>query len=282
MLHSEPSIEETNPHAAKISVRTQLIVFFILSFLIAWLAWLPMVLNPKLPQPFSILGLFAPAISATLVAWWAQGKVGLITLYKRYTIWRFSIGWYLLTLLIMPIIYAISLTITIFSTHASLANLFFTSSPFFLFIAYIYLMVLNSGEEIGWRGFALPLLQSRLHSPLLSGFLLGVLWALWHLPLYIYPDLATLPYPLFFLLAVGLSLIYTYLFNRTKGSLLTAVMLHAATDWLPRVVQLTHVGLQFWIIVIILVWVLAVLMLMRPGMVGSKPSDVQESHKSHS
>ena len=66
MLHSEPSIEETKPHAAKISVRTQLIVFFILSFLIAWLAWLPMVLNPKLPQPFSILGLFAPAISATL------------------------------------------------------------------------------------------------------------------------------------------------------------------------------------------------------------------------
>lgn len=256
MVHSEVSERVVSPNT-KVSMRIQLVVFFVLSFIIAWLAWLPAVLNPKAPQPLSILGLFAPAISAVVVLWWVQGGAAVVALFKRYTIWRFSIGWYLVALLLMPIIYVIALLITLFSTNGSFANLFFANSPLFILVAYVYLMVINSGEEIGWRGFALPLLQSVLRGPVSAGLVLGVIWGLWHLPLYINPEVATMPYPLFIALTVGLSLIYTHLFNKSRGSLWTVVMLHAATDVLPRILQLTQVGLQFWIVTIILVWLVA-------------------------
>ncbi|MBA2676786.1 MAG: CPBP family intramembrane metalloprotease [Ktedonobacteraceae bacterium] len=242
---------------ARVSVRLQLIVFFVLSFLLAWLAWIPAVFNPKTPQPLSLLGLFAPAISAVAVLWWAQGRASVVTLFKRYTIWRFSPGWYLFALLLMPFIYLIALIATLLSTHASFSQLFLSNSPSFLLVAYIYLMVINSGEEIGWRGFALPLLQTLLHKPVIAGLILGIIWALWHLPLYINPEVATMPYPLFIMLTIGLSIIYTLLFNGSKGSLLTVVILHAATDLLPRILQLTQIGLQFWIISAILIWLVA-------------------------
>jgi membrane protease YdiL (CAAX protease family) len=96
-----------------------------------------------------------------------------------------------------------------------------------------------------------------LRGPISAGLVLGIIWGLWHLPLYINPEVATMPYPLFIALTVGLSLIYTHLFNRSRGSLWTVVMLHAATDVLPRILQLTQVGLQFWIVTIILVWLVA-------------------------
>lgn len=256
MIHSEISEKAVSPKA-KIPVHVQLIVFFVLSFVIAWLAWLPAMLNPMAPQPLSILGLFAPAMSAVIVLWWVRGKAGVVALFKRYTIWRFSIGWYLLALLLMPIIYMIALVVTLLSTHGSLSNLFFANSPLFILVAYVYLMVINSGEEIGWRGFALPLLQSVLPGPVTAGLVLGLIWGLWHLPLYINPEVATMPYPLFIVLTVGLSLIYTHLFNRSTGSLWTVVMLHAATDVLPRILQLAQVGLQFWVVTTILVWLVA-------------------------
>jgi membrane protease YdiL (CAAX protease family) len=256
VLNSEIS-EKTSRPDTRVSTRVQLIVFFALSFLLAWLAWIPAMLNPKAPQPLSIVGLFAPALSAIIVLWWAQGKASVVALFKRYTIWRFSIGWYLFALLLMPIMYLASLVVAILSTHASFAHLFFSNSPLFLLVAYVYLMVINSGEEIGWRGFALPLLQNLLQRPVVAGLVLGVIWALWHLPLYINPEVATMPYPLFVLLVVGLSVIYTHLFNRSRGSLLPVVMLHAATDLLPRILQVTQVGLQFWIVLIVLTWLVA-------------------------
>lgn len=244
----------------KISIRTQLVAFFFLSFLIGWVAWLPLVINPQLPQPMSIIGLFAPALSAVLVAWWAQGKAGIATIFQRYRTWRFSIAWYLFALLVIPVIYGIGLLLTSLSTHVVIGNLFIANSPFFLLVAYVYLMIINSGEEIGWRGFALPLLETQFRRPLFVGLLLGIFWALWHLPLYIYPALATMPYPVFFFFAVGLSVIYVHLFRQTKGSLWPVVMLHAATDVLPRLIQLTQLGLLFWISATVLTWVVAGLM----------------------
>lgn len=242
---------------AKISLPLQLVIFFIFSFVLAWLAWIPAVLNPKSAQPLSLLGLFAPAISAIVVIWWAQGKASVQGLFRRYTIWRFSIVWYLLAILLMPIIYFIAFVITIFLAHTSLTHLFFSNSPLFLVVAYIYLMVINSGEEIGWRGFALPALQTLLHKPVIAGLALGIIWALWHLPLYLNPEVATMPYPLFIMLTVGLSVIYTHLFNGSEGSLLPVVMLHAATDLLPRILQLTQVGPQFWVVSTIVIWLVA-------------------------
>ena len=89
------------------------------------------------------------------------------------------------------------------------------------------------GEEPGWRGFALPRLQ-RLHGPLVGSLILGPLWALWHLPLFwvrawnFPPTLLNIV--LFVLAAIPFTIVMTWVFNNTKGSLLIAVLVHATFD----------------------------------------------------
>jgi hypothetical protein len=85
------------------------------------------------------------------------------------------------------------------------------------------------GEEIGWRGFALPkLLESR--SALLSSLILGALWAIWHFPYALTQGtfLSEVPLHWFFINLLALSIIYTWIFNNTNGSLLPVLLFHAA------------------------------------------------------
>jgi membrane protease YdiL (CAAX protease family) len=80
-------------------------------------------------------------------------------------------------------------------------------------------------EELGWRGYALPYLQAG-RSALSASLILGVLWAAWHLPMFItglihWPDA---------LAVLGMSVVFSWLFNHTKGSVLIAFLFHAAID----------------------------------------------------
>ena len=91
-------------------------------------------------------------------------------------------------------------------------------------------------EEPGWRGFALPRLQARL-GPLGGTLLLGVLWGVWHLPQYLVPTWAEESgglHPanvvLFLLMVLALAPIMTWLFNRTRGSVLLAILAHASVN----------------------------------------------------
>jgi membrane protease YdiL (CAAX protease family) len=89
------------------------------------------------------------------------------------------------------------------------------------------------GEEPGWRGFALPYLQKR-HSPLEASVILGFFWALWHAPLDIshgfgVPGLEGVVYRLIF--AIPLTLLFTFFYNRTKGSILVAILLHTSVNF---------------------------------------------------
>jgi membrane protease YdiL (CAAX protease family) len=89
------------------------------------------------------------------------------------------------------------------------------------------------GEEAGWRGFALPRLQSR-YGPLIGSLILAPVWALWHLPMFWVPAWKFPPtllnLALFILASIPLTIIMTWIFNNTKGSLLIAVLVHAVFD----------------------------------------------------
>ena len=87
------------------------------------------------------------------------------------------------------------------------------------------------GEEFGWRGFALPIMQTRFGA-VRSNVALGAIWALWHLPLFWMTGTAQsqLPFGLFFALTIALSVIYTWLFNNTEGSVLLAMLFHASIN----------------------------------------------------
>jgi membrane protease YdiL (CAAX protease family) len=102
----------------------------------------------------------------------------------------------------------------------------------------LFVLVLLLGgpwfEEPGWRGFALPRLQ-QLHGPLVGTLILGVLWALWHLPEFFSPSWDTpkgsvLDVVWFVIIATALAIVYTWVFNNTRASLLLVILAHASTD----------------------------------------------------
>jgi membrane protease YdiL (CAAX protease family) len=96
----------------------------------------------------------------------------------------------------------------------------------------VYLLIfVTLGEEVGWRGYALPALQAR-YSALLASLILGVVWALWHLPVFFNPDTSysNLPFLLFLVFIVPVAVLMTWLFNSTAGSVLMAMIFHAVMN----------------------------------------------------
>jgi membrane protease YdiL (CAAX protease family) len=100
----------------------------------------------------------------------------------------------------------------------------------------------QAGEEIGWRGYALPRLSERAGlGP--ASVVLGVIWAVWHLPLFLVPASDTFgqSFPLFLTEVTAMSVAMAWLYWRTRGSLLLVMLLHAAVnntkDIVPSIVE---------------------------------------------
>jgi membrane protease YdiL (CAAX protease family) len=94
------------------------------------------------------------------------------------------------------------------------------------------LFVLVVGEEIGWRGYALPrLLATR--SMLSASLILGVLWGAWHLPTFFIPGLPqhSIPFSAFMLLTIAYSVLFTWIYLRTAGSVLIATVFHGSINF---------------------------------------------------
>lgn len=115
-----------------------------------------------------------------------------------------------------------------FSGLAGLAPL-----PMLTLFVYVFFLGGPLGEEPGWRGFALPRLQRR-YGPLVGSLILGVIWAFWHLPIFWIPAWALPPTMLnivmFVSAATAFTVVMTWVFNNTKGSLFMAVLVHTAFD----------------------------------------------------
>jgi membrane protease YdiL (CAAX protease family) len=96
--------------------------------------------------------------------------------------------------------------------------------------AYMLVQV-GIGEEVGWRGYALPRLQSG-HGALVSGVILGAIWALWHLPLFFDPatGYSITPFWVFLVFMLPVSVLITWVFNSTGGSVLVVMILHAVLN----------------------------------------------------
>jgi uncharacterized protein len=152
-------------------------------------------------------------------------------LLRRIVRWRVGLGWFLFALVGFPMILLLSV-IVLPGALASFQGLA-TLAPLPLLGLFVYVFLLGGplAEEPGWRGFALPRLQS-LHGPLVGSLILGVLWGLWHLPLFWTPwnELTTLNVVVYVLATICLTIIYTWVFNNTKGSLLIAILIHWSFD----------------------------------------------------
>jgi membrane protease YdiL (CAAX protease family) len=174
-------------------------------------------------HPIFLLAVYAPGISGIFLVWLHYGLRGLGSFFRRLTLWRAPLAWWLFLLLGIPtIVYAAAAIV-------GTINEPFRFSPWYLvFPALVQSLLLGPmGEEFGWRGLALPLLQRRF-APFWASLILGVVWAIWHAPAFLLsgtPQSAWSFGPFFVgLIAVGM--IMTPLFNASRGSLLIAILYH--------------------------------------------------------
>jgi uncharacterized protein len=191
--------------------------FFLLAFAISWSLWLVAYLTGggAIAMMFFLLGGFGPMIAAAVVTRHTGESVrGWAGQILR---WRVPARYYLYALGLPALIWTvINIELAMFSDKFDLTLL-----PGRLFASVgTFLVVLTVGggfEEPGWRGFALGRLQERL-SPVPATLLVGVIWGLWHIPVY---------GPLAFPFITMLAFFYTYLYNKT-GSVLLVILLHAS------------------------------------------------------
>ena len=214
-----------------------LAAFFVLSFAITWglgallLAFpdsLTRIFGPMSTQnPVFILAVWAPSLSAFIVTGLTEGRVGVARLLKRFLPGPAGLRWYLLAI---PAVPACGILINL--ATGSETGLFATSTNSLLTFLFINLITGPLGEEFGWRGFALPrLLQA--HSPLIASLVLGIIWALWHLPSFFVSGLPQggTQLSLFFLGAIALSIIMTWQYLRVNGSIFFGFLLHYSVNF---------------------------------------------------
>lgn len=225
--------------------------YFVLAYGLSWLVWSQFILSEDgsgwfpfhATWPFMVsvaLGTFGPAIAALIVLRIAEGEAALLPFLKRMVLWRVGFGWWLFALLGFPITATIGCllmpgVVGTFTTDG-LGRSLTDYLPFFLYPALLVGGPL--GEEVGWRGFALPRLQQRF-TPVVATIVLGLLWTGWHAPIWFSNNWSILNvqniafYTGFLVLA---AFQYTWAYNNTRGSILIAIVLHASMDAFPNVV----------------------------------------------
>jgi uncharacterized protein len=215
------TIRETSPNPMRTLMRKHpLVSYFVLAYALTW--WIYPLLHVSLL--LALPGLFGPALAAIIMAAVTDGRSGVKALLGRTVRWRIGLPWYVVALGLPTLLALIT---------AGLAVAFGVSFLQLgqLSVIELVLFVLVVGEELGWRGYALPkLLETR--SALTASVILGVLWGLWHLPTFF--NAATpqqgLPIIPFVLLTIEYSIILTWLYLHTRGSVLIATLCHGAIN----------------------------------------------------
>lgn len=201
-----------------------LLLFFVLAFLITFAGWVPVLLALPGSDVINIIGMWGPAIAAVLVTALTRGRAGLRALFGSLFRWRVPARWYLVILFGLPAITVLSVLLYTLITHQPLI---FQPGQWTQTLGWlIQALILGfwACEEIGWRGFALPRLLSRWNA-LLASVILGIVWALWHLPYYLLMDMPV-PFTMFMVYTVSLSILMTWVFNHTLGSVFVATCFH--------------------------------------------------------
>jgi CAAX protease family protein len=260
--------------------------YFVLAFAFTWALWVPAALEARglispLPVPATFLGAFGPMVAAIVVTALEGGRAGLRSLLSRIVRWRVAPVWYGVAILgpLVITLGAIALHVVLGGQPPSLGLMIGALPTLVITVVYMTITV-ALGEEVGWRGYALPALQAR-YSALLSSLILGVLWALWHLPVFFNPETlySNLPFSLWLAYAVPLAVIITWLFNSAGGSVLMAIVFHAVINasselWktIPEysvkpatAAEALTVNVQIYLMGAIVIWVAAVAVLLVYG-----------------
>jgi membrane protease YdiL (CAAX protease family) len=271
--------------------------FFFMAYAFSWIMVIPCVLAEWgfLPAPFFnlffIIKAFAgPFLAAAIMVNITEGKEGVARFRRRFVQVRAGWQWYLFILLAIPALFLLGIIIQP-GAAASFQGLPRNSLTYYL----VYYLI-NFGiifffggplaEEPGWRGFALPRMQPRF-GPLWGTLLLGIVWAFWHLPDFLTRAQGGGPgtgwtafftnLPIFILILLAISVILTWVYNNTRGSLFIAILLHAsinATGILPELFPVANISLMTLgnlALLIALIVPATLIVILTRGRLGYKP-----------
>lgn len=267
--------------------------FFALTFALTWSAWggaLLWVRDASLPSPLGsvptaaliYLGIFSPGIVAVLLTA-RRGKRGVGDLLRSLLAWRVGARWYL-----FAVGYIVVVKLGASGAHWLIEGVgpVRGPSPALLLLATVGSTVSGGqvGEELGWRGYALPRMAGRWGWGWAS-IVLGLIWALWHVPLFYMPGADTYgqSFPLYTVQVTGLSVAIAWLYVRVGGTLLLPMLMHASFNNLTNVVPgVARTAMNPWLpqaalfgwLTAMAIWVVAVPLVLdlsrcdRPGRGG--------------
>lgn len=257
-----------------------LVVFFSLTFLVSWIFWTAAVIVSRAVgsapfglenHPLLLLGVFAPSLVALALTARAEGRAGTRVLLERVVQAQASVPLYVFAVGYMAAIKLAAAVLLRIGTGAWPA---FGEEPLYIMaMAMIVSTPVQAGEEIGWRGYALPRLARGLGLPLAS-LVLGVIWASWHLPFFFISgtDKSGQSFLVYLLGTTALSVAMAWLYWRANESLLLTMLMHAAInntkDIVPSVAVTStspftlNASLVAWLTAALL-WIPAVYMLLQ-------------------
>jgi uncharacterized protein len=250
--------------------RYPLVTFFILVFGLTWVVWVPRAAG----APLDIVGqawTWAPAIAALLAAALTGGRAAVSELGSRLVRWRVGWQWYLVVIL-GPAVFSLVVAgvyVLLGGSWAEAAPPALLEGSLMMLPLFLVILTLTDGlgEELAWRGFALPRLLSR-YNALAASLILGVIWALWHLPLLWTEGNGMFHQPIWLLLmdVTAKSVLFTWVFLHTRGSVLLAMLFHGATNLFIVSPDVASTGdLTIPLLAAVAKWVLVVVVIVVAG-----------------
>jgi CAAX protease family protein len=213
---------------------TSLAKYFLLTFAVTWACWIPVVVWSTHANTLQITllwlpGVFAPSLVALAFTAQNEEASGVKALLGRIFQWRVKARWYLFAVSYMA---AIKLTVALAHRVGTGSWPHFGNErPVVMLIGILISTPVQAGEEVGWRGYALPRLAERMGFARAS-VLLGLIWACWHLPQFylLGADTYGQSFPIWAFEVTAFSVAMAWLYTHTNGSLLLAMLMHSAIN----------------------------------------------------
>jgi membrane protease YdiL (CAAX protease family) len=257
----------------RLTKRYSVIVYFMLVYALAWSIWIPAgMLTESISLVFVLVGAWAPTIAAITLSGYLYGWNGIRALLRHILVWRVGIQWYAFALLAAALIGLIAIMVFVLLGGSAPQPTFPPGVPRQVGYLVLPLILLTNvfvggplSEEFGWRGFALPHLQGKI-SAFGASLVIGIVWGAWHLPFFAFKAagniVGDIPLWAFVLLTTAWSVLFTWVYNHTRGSLLLAVLYHTAVNTTLGSLGLIRAdagGVTLLVLYVVFTWLVALL-----------------------
>lgn len=230
-------------------------IYFAVTFAWTWLLWgLAIVTEASMESgegvALLLLGVMGPMVTGIAFTYLTRDKEGRRDYWKRVIDFkRIGAKWYLVIFLFVPAMHLLSALLDVIfgggGTTWGEAILGAVSNPLSIIASILFASLIPFIEELGWRGYVLDRLQEK-QSALVSSLILGVVWSVWHLPMFFIEGsyqaglgIGTLEFWLFFLSIVPLTVVFTWIYNNTNRSTLAVILFHAMVNFTGELILLS-------------------------------------------